>query len=349
MVIHVFFAALVLVSAFAQRHKCFWGLTVLGLFLFATLRYGFGNDYFSYYRCYLEIRKMGENPFGREVFFTALNRALPHYYWLIVVCSFAFIAAVFWLIQRNIPLKWVWISVAILLLNPYLFLVNLSAMRQSMAMVCFIYAVPFAIERRPMPYCLMILIACGFHNSAIVLFPAYFAASRRPVARKTTIWIMLITAALLALEQYLYQLMETGLALLQLMQYEHVLLENLHNSFRATLLSSVTYFYLLWNLPRLGGKTLVYAKIWLIGSLMSILAFRLSMLTRLQMYFDIFSIVAFPRMMLAPCEKEKLPQVINRYLWPALILLILVLRYYSFFHNPMWESFHTYQTILTAP
>ena len=349
MLIHGFFASMVLLAVFVRRHQVFFVLTALCLFLFAALRYGFGNDYFSYYRCFLEIQKMGENPFGSEWIFTAFNRIAPHYYWLVAFSSLAFIASVWMLIRKGVPEQWIWVAVAIFLINPYLFLVNLSAMRQSLALVCFMCAVPFACKRKPLPYCLLILTACGFHNSAIVLFPAYFVANMRCVSRRATIIIALLTIGLLILGHYLYQTITASLALLQLTQYQYVLLNNLHNSLRATLLSSVTFVYLLWNMPRLRGNTLVYAKLWLVGSMFSVLAYRMSMLTRLQMYFDIFSIVAFPRMLARTYRDEKWKEVLNRYLFPALILLILVLRYYSFFHNPMWESFHTYQTILTAP
>lgn len=78
------------------------------------------------------------------------------------------------------------------------------------------------------------------------------------------------------------------------------------------------------------------------------LAFRVSMLTRLEMYFDIFSIVAFPRMLARPRRDETLPGFLNNVVFPAAILLILLLRYDSFFHNPMWERFCTYRTILGA-
>ena len=348
MLMHAFFGLTVLSAAFIRRNRCFFYLSAVGLFLFAALRYGFGNDYFSYYRCFLEIRQMGENPFGSEILFTALNYLLPHFYVLIALTSLAFVACVCVLIRRGVPDEWMWLSFALLLINPYLFLMNLSAVRQSLALVCFVCAVPFAYRRKPLPYFLLILAACGFHNSAVVLLPVYFAANPAPVSRRMTVMIALVTAGLLVLGHYLYQMLSSTLSLLQMGQYQHVLSDGMHNSLRATLLSSITFLYLLWNLPRLRGKTLVYAKLWTIGSMLSVLAFRMSMLTRIEMYFDFFSIVALPRMLTRPRRDEALPGLINNYLFPAIMILILLLRYYSFFTNPMWESFFTYQTILSA-
>ena len=65
-----------------------------------------------------------------------------------------------------------------------------------------------------------------------------------------------------------------------------------------------------------------------------------------QLYFDLFCIVAFPRMLAQPHKGSTLSQALLNWLLPGLIVLILLLRYYSFFTNPMWTSFFTYQTIL---
>lgn len=345
---HAFFAAVTICAAFTRRHRCFLVLSAAALFVFAAFRYGYGNDYFSYYRCFLEIRLIDKNPFPGEFLYTLLNQIMPHYFCLIAAVSLIFVSALYRLIQKNIPPEWVWFSFAILLINPYLFLMHLSALRQSLALVCFLCAVPFAYKQKPLPYCLWIAAACGFHNSAAILFPVYFIAAPRQVSRKATLYLAGITILLLLLEQVLYHFLSSALSIMNLMRYQHVLSRGLHNSLRATLLSSAAYLYLLWILPRLHGKTLLYAKLWLIGCLFSVLAFRLSMLTRLEMYFDIFSIVALPRILARPRKDASPAAAISNYAFPALIITILLLRYYSFFTNPSWESFFTYRTIFSA-
>ena len=182
----------------------------------------------------------------------------------------------------------------------------------------------------------------------MILLPVYFIANARRVSRKATLYLAGLTVLLLLMEQFLYRFLSSAIELLQLTRYQHVLSDGAHNSLRATLLSSAAYLYLLWNLPRLRGKTLLYAKLWLIGCMFSVLAFRLSMLTRLEMYFDIFSIIALPRMLARPRKDRSLPAFISNYGFPLLIILILLLRYYSFFTNPLWERFRIYQTILTG-
>lgn len=344
---HAFLGGVVLLSAFARRHHCFFYFSGLALFLFAALRYGFGNDYFSYYQCFLDIRLMGQDPFPGEGLFTFFNRALPHFYWLIALTSLVFVGTLWRFMRNSLPDEWLWFAALILLMNPYLFLMHLSAIRQSMALVCFICAVPFACRRKPVPFCLLILAACGFHQSAILLFPVYFIIRYTPVSRGATIALALSVTAVLYLGYRVNEMLASSLNLLQLTQYGYALQSDLRNSLRATLLSSVTFFYLLGNLPRLHGKTLVYAKLWMVGSMFSVLAYQISMFTRVEMYFDVFSIVAFPRMLARPQKDKRLYAILNNLVFPALILTILFLRYYSFFTNPMWEPFTTYRTILS--
>lgn len=346
--IHLFFPLVVLIAALSRKHRVFFYLALLMLFGFAALRYGYGNDYFSYSRCFWEIHHMNGNPFPGEWLFTAFNRMMPHYYWLVAFSSLAFVCAIGSLIRRNVPDPSIWLSFALLLINPYLFLMHLSAIRQCLALVCFLFAIPFARRRRPLPYALLCVAACGFHNSAVILFPAYFIASDRQASRFSTIVTAAGTLILLCWASLFDALLGKALDWLQLTRYQHVLDDGVQNSLRATLLSAVPLVYLLWRLPQLQGSTLVCAKLWLVGTLMSVLAFRLSMLTRPEMYFDIFCIAAFPRMLAQPHKGSALSQAICNWLLPTLIVLILIMRYYSFFTNPMWTRFFTYQTILQS-
>jgi hypothetical protein len=110
----------------------------------------------------------------------------------------------------------------------------------------------------------------------------------------------------------------------------------------------------------LEGKYLVYGKLYLFSLALAVIAIRLSPITRIQMYFDIFAIVALPNMFKRNLEKGKVKidknnlgtaiiEILKRYVLPALIVIVYFLRYYSFFTNPMWERFTTYQTIFSAP
>ena len=131
------------------------------------------------------------------------------------------------------------------------------------------------------------------------------------------------------------------------------------NSVRATLLSSIYMIYVALNIKKLRGDALVYSKLYLIGAVLGVVAFKLSALTRIQMYFDIFAVISLPSVFQCTLERGDIIigknnivvtiwEILNKYALPVLILLIYLLRYYSFFTNPMWRSFTEYETIFSA-
>ena len=124
------------------------------------------------------------------------------------------------------------------------------------------------------------------------------------------------------------------------------------NTLRATLLSSIWFVYIVININRLSGSTLMFSKLSLVGYIFAILAYKVSMLGRITMYFEIFSIITIPMIMhqnnTSFISSNKVFWAINKYVFPMLIFTVYALRYYSFFTNPIWESFREYHTILSV-
>jgi transmembrane protein EpsG len=112
------------------------------------------------------------------------------------------------------------------------------------------------------------------------------------------------------------------------------------NCLRATLISSFFFFLVAFNMNKLKGKNTIYGKLALISTILSILAYKVSMITRVVMYFDIFMIIAIPTIFI------KMNRGLKKKLLFLIMLTIYLLRYYSFFTNPLWESFVKYKTIL---
>ena len=128
----------------------------------------------------------------------------------------------------------------------------------------------------------------------------------------------------------------------------------------------------------------MYSKLYLFAISFGIIAYNFSMLTRLQMYFDVFSVVSIPMIASANLNPRKariknLEQVLseenksfkkissamidvldikvcsnkyikifNNLMLPMILVLIYVLRYVSFFTNPLWSRFFDYKTIFSS-
>ncbi|MBR5547924.1 MAG: EpsG family protein [Clostridia bacterium] len=326
------------------------GFAFIILFVFAAIRYDFGNDYMGYYEHFQVIKLTGESHFEKEWLYTALNELSPNFFFMVALMSLAFVIVLWRLVNKQVFPELVWAALAILLFNPYLFLMDLSAMRQTMALVMFIIAVGFANKQRIIFYCLLICAAMLFHSSAIILLPFYFWANDKKVSRVGSCVIAGVILLLLFSPTVIMDIIEQALTLFDSKNYEHYFSQGMQNSVRATLLTSISLIYILINLPELEGNALRNAKLWCIGISFNVLAYRISMLTRMEMYFTIFSIVAFPMMIKNSWKvaqrHSKLYNFINQWALPALIILVYALRYYSFFTNPMWEDFYQYQTII---
>jgi len=308
------------------------------LFLFMALRYDYGNDYMNYFYNHA-LMNAGVYAWGSNDFlFYLLNISVPNFYALIVAISLFYIITVRYLIKNNLEVKQYWFAILILLINPYLFLVQLSSLRQTLALCFFIFAVNFAVKRKLVPYIVFVLLAAGMHSSAIILLPLYLILTERSFNKKYLFATMAILLALI-----FTPLFDIGAnKILEYMpnHYRYYYNQGLQNSLRATLISSCYFFLVAFNIGKLKGKEIIYGKLSLIATIISILAVKVSMITRIGMYFDIFMIVTIPHIF------NKIDKKMNRQLLFVLLIAIYILRYCSFFSNPLWESFRDYNTIL---
>ncbi|WP_214798859.1 EpsG family protein [Exiguobacterium sp. s50] len=338
MVHFVFLIVLVFTIPMLNKKYPFLFFSFVILFLFMALRYDYGNDYMGYFNIHFQIQTGLPSWGANDYLYYTLNNLVPNFSMLIAIISLFYLCVVWYLIKQNLKFNQYWIAMLILLINPYLFLIHLSSLRQTLAICFFIIAVKFAIERKWFMYLVLVIIAIGMHASAIVLLPLYFLLTDKPFKTKDSLFTIIIVGILLFtsfFDQAVSELLKYFPS-----HYEYYFNERTQNSLRATLLSSVFFLMILLNLKKLKGKEIIYGKLSLIATIMSILAFKISMMNRFGMYFDIFLIITLPHIFTV---------IKNRYAKIALFMLIItiyLLRYYSFFSNPLWESFKDYKTIL---
>lgn len=354
--VHVFLAAIVLVAFLGRKSRYSFSFAMLVLCVFTAVRYDYGADYRNYQRWYEDIQLSGFRLEDGDWLYNLLNYLSPSYYILVAFVGCVFVWAVYFFIRNHLSRPHRWIALFIFIVNPYLFLINLSALRQCMALVLFMIAVEYGIRRKFWVYAALIAVATMFHVTAILLLPIYFVLSTKPFRTSYVLLVFLGLFALLFvvdLERIAY-LVASAFGEADYMYY----ITQESNTLRATLLSSLFFLYVLANLPRLSGKHLVYGKLYLLATVLSVLAFRLSVLTRVQMYFDIFSVVTLPQIFLQVQAEGRIRisgrnhlatiwAAVNKYVLPTLLLIIYFLRYYSFFTNPLWENYVEYQTLLS--
>jgi len=336
----VFLIALFFAFPDLNKKFPFYIFTFSTLFLFLALRYDYGNDYMSYFNIHAAINA-GLPSWGQDdILFKYLNLLIPNFYWFIVIISLFYILTIYYLIKSNLKIKEYWFAGLLLLINPYLFLVHLSSLRQTLAICFVIFSINFVIKKKPFMYYLFIIIAMGFHKSAMVLLPVYFILNDSKIKKKWSVLIYGLLAVLIGtplFETILYRVLEYFPR-----YYTYYFKQGLQNSLRATLISSLFFFFVIFNINKLEGKEIIYGKLSLIATIISLLAIRASMITRIGMYFDIFLILTIPQIF------SRIRGKANRQILFIIMISIYLLRYVSFFNNPIWiEAYSVYRTILS--
>lgn len=334
----IFLIALFFVVPEINRKYPFRIFTFAILFLFLALRYDYGNDYMSYYNIHTAINS-GLPSWGQnDILFKQLNLLVSNYFVFIGVTSLFYISVIYYLIKHNLKVKQYWISVWILLINPYLLLSHSSGMRQTLAMAFFIIAVNFAVKRNPLFYVFFTMLAVGMHASAIILLPIYFVLTEKEITKK----MMFVIFGSLIILVFTPFFDITAYKILEYLpsHYVGILEQGIQNSYRATLISSFYFFLVIFNINKLKGKEIIYGKLYLIGTAIVLLAIKVSMINRIAIYFNVFSIIAIPLIF------DKIESKIYKKILIVITFTIYILRYLSFFMNPLWESFREYKTIL---
>lgn len=308
------------------------------LFLFMSLRYDYGNDYLEYMNIH-ELINSGLPAWGADdVLFYKMNKMFSNFFVLITLISLFYLIVIWKLIRKNLRVDQQWLSVLILLINPYLFLVHLSSLRQTLAICLFVIAVNFAIKRNIIFYIIFVFLASSMHPSAILLLPCYLFINNKHFSIKHL--FITILALCVMLFTPIFDITTKELLTYLPKHYENYYIQELQNSVLSTIISMIFVVFIGFNLRKLEGNEVIFGKLSLFASVISVLAYNVSMITRIGMYFDLFLIITIPQILSRFSNKS--------YKICALIILIMMysMRYYSFFSNPMWESYWSYKTIL---
>lgn len=349
MLVHTIIIVTVLIAVLCRKNKYILILPFFTLIMFSVLRYEYGNDYTSYLSSYQLIHS-GYQLFNNEQAFYYLNRIMPSFQLMISAISVLYLVLVYILIIKNVDKKYYFVSMFLLLFNPYVFLMSLSNIRQTLAICLFIVAVNFIYKRKLIPYVAIVLLASLIHNSAILLLPVYFIASSKPL-RKRTIYITIIGVSVLLLSPtIIYELISYVLSFFDNNNYSSYFNAMVGSSIYSLIFAAILFLYVILNINKLSDKQMFYSKLYLISTILGLLAFKLNMLGRVQEYFELFSIVAIPSIMYAIKQNNgnndsRILNLLNKTAFPVLIFLIFIIKYLSFYNNPLWSSFFDYKII----
>lgn len=322
------------------------------IFLFLGLRYDFGNDYFAYLNLFIQI---GENSsvvldpswiivfepgwmilnwFFTGIGFFTLNLVLAGIY------SYIF----YRLIKDYVPLQYQWLSVFLLVFNPAFVLVHSTTMRQTIAILLFIYSLRLINKKQYFNYLLTILLAVSFHFTAIILIlvlPYLFYERNINLYSKFFIFFFYLLIFLLA--PYLSSFLNQFAALFSV-KYESYTDKGVANSGLGFIFYTLIFICVLFYINLQDKSVQLLFRIGSLYFLFMPLSLIIEQTSRFGMYFSISLIVIFPYIF------TFIRIEIFRYLFLLTIMFFSLYQFVQFFYSQTYnEYFMNYKSIFSAP
>ncbi len=334
----IFFLVIILALPIFNKYYPFYIFSFLSLVLVLSLRFEYGNDYSGYLLIHNMINN-GQFAWGStDILFKWVNQIVPNFELFIFMWSVFYIFTIYLLFKKALKVKEYWLGLSVLLINPYLLLIHLSSIRQTLALCCFVIAILFAKKRQFGGYCVAILVAAGFHSTAILLFPIYFILNDRPIGKRFLSIGLGVLSILLTTPIFDYVISKV---IVYYPFYKHYYLDGLVSSMRTTIISAGLFLIILLNLKKAKQEDVIFWKLAIVFNVITLLALKLAMLSRFAMYFEIFMVVVISKLISGIEVKWK------RYLVFVFIFGVYLMRYLSFFMNPTWAEFYgIYKVIL---
>lgn len=345
-----YFLVVILVSWFASKsqrnqylnndnyvvktRKFYIIVSFLIAWLVAGLRYDVGSDYFNYVRMYNEIGDIGLfwalSTFRAEPLYVILNWIVylftgqPEF--IFIVTSFLVLILVYVnVLQKKESLN---VGLAIFIFMALYYFPNFTFIRLSIAVAIVFYSFKYLVNKNLKRFIFCILIAIGFHYTAIIMLPIYFLVNKKDkYIWQKHILLVLSTIIILVFFQWIAGLVLSGT------KYEVYVVEmgNLQGGINQIILH-IPLMLLVWLFrKRLIKKELenrVYIQIFFIGSLFLLFTIWIGILDRMLIYFFITQVLIVPQITYLLKKHEK-P------LFMSCVILYYVIRlFYYLYSNP---------------
>jgi len=201
------------------------------------------------------------------------------------------------------------------------FYFSLSGLRQTLALSIILFSYKYLIERRLIPFIIVIIFGSLFHFSAIVFLIAY------PLSRMKIGWKQVVGVLAALVAAYLFRPQIIGLLSNLNMndQYTYYLEHGTTLTISGFLIQLFIYLFCLYfknDILKCDNKNLTLYNLLFLGLVFQAFATVIAEFFRISMYFSIFSIVLIPKAIVA--EKDKYLRVIIYFVVLAALILYIM-------------------------
>lgn len=355
MIIYLITGAIVLLFAYLSKlRNNNYGLfsAFIIIFLFLSFRYNYGNDYKGYLDLFYDINSNFKLYIGgsykTEIGWVFLNRIFHPFGFFSMIIFLALIncIAYYKFITKFVEKKYYWFAVLIYYFNSNFLLIQLSAMRQCLAIVLFIFSLDYIINKKYIKSFALLLLASSFHYSSFFTIPIIFISLLINLKIK-----LFHIAILVVLFVYLFafgNLFKSQFMLIsslifgdQYLQYQNLDISkpNLVN----ILTYSVTIIFILKYYNNFNSYYKFFVKLLIIGILIIPIGFILPLASRLALYFLPLSIIVYPKLI------ELIEFKLIKKLFIFGVISVILIRLITFFLSSIYGPYYSnYSTIFEA-
>lgn len=344
-ILSVFFAYI------ASYKNAGWGLKVsfILIYLFLALRYNFGNDYATY--------KIAFNGIAQNNHFSFANLQLLEPGWVLLnwifrylgfYCMTAILASInciiyYRFISKHVPIDYYWFAVFLYIFSVDIMLTHLTAMRQSVAIMIFVFSLDYINKRNLIRYILCIILASLFHYTAILLLPVYFLSYLNKKfnflygSLVIAFYVLLIFGGQI-ISPYINNIIGSFYA--KYMMYEK---GKGVNSGLGYVYYAIMLIIIIYQGRKQDKDIRFYYIIAISGILVMPMRLIIEMLSRLGLYFIPASIIVYPNLL------RNIKGKFDKIAFFMLIIVFTFFQFFQFFYSDTYNKyFMTYQTIFTS-
>lgn len=364
LIVFFVFCLAVIITYLGNRSSFKKGLEIAFVLLamFFSVRYNYGNDYMNYWNLFQRYAECTSFRDLFDYFYSEDTLLLSEIGWgvinylfkplgfpcLVAALTFFELFIYYKMIKLYVSIEYQWLAVFILVFSPQLFLIQLSMLRQALAIVLVIYATHLFISKKMIPALICVLCSTFFHKSSLYVVPIFSLwFLYKKIGKYSSIFLVLTFIALYLSQEQLSDMYRS----IFVMDNELV---SAYSNYEARveskgmtlgigfLISYIPFFLLiriLWT-----GESNITTRFF---SFFAALSFSLapityveSLLGRFVYYFMIFRIIGIPYAYFSIKNTNlRIPLLI-------ILILISIYGYYSFMTSPTWtESYSSYHTI----
>lgn len=321
-----------------NRKYPFWVLTFIGAGILFSLRFNYGNDYKSYEETFY-LSEVGLSFWGeKDILFTLLLSFAPSFEIFVAISTSILLISIFFVCRVINSEQRFWF-ILFYFFNPFIFLTQLSAIRQSLA-ISFINLAAYAIIRyKNKMAAIFSAIAPLGHISALSVTPVFFSA--RLINSYSRLRLVSLFSFMIIIGMMLFPLLDSLLFHFDIFVHYKAYLEDAEKgSVLSFLFNLFLLGFLIFHINKVNRSLLFLGCVGLSIKLISINAL---MLNRIAMYLDVFIVLSIS-FVLASIKNKTL-----KLGFASTLLMTYILRYFLFFTNETWSAFHDIKFIFMAP